>query len=279
MDWSFAPLLILVGVAAGFVNVMAGGGSLLTLPALILSGLEVPSANGSNRVALLIQNIVATRSFRRAGLSNLKLSLSLAACTWPGAVLGALSALALGGETFRKLLAGVMVAVLFITLWPTRRLKARTSGANPSAEDTTSHTRQPEQQDRENQQGRWRPTDISKERFWGAHIGMVALGFYGGFIQAGAGFILMPLLKRLLRLDLVSVNTHKVIIVGSYMVPTLIVFAHAGHVIWLAGLIMAVGSASGALIATRVQIKKGEGPVRIIFAIATLAMAIKLLMS
>jgi hypothetical protein len=106
---------------------------------------------------------------------------------------------------------------------------------------------------------------------------MLAVGLYGGFIQAGVGFLIMPVLRRSLHLDLVRVNAHKVLIVGVYTVPALALFALHRQVHWPSGLSLAAGSILGAELATRVQISRGEGPIRIIFAIAVVAMAVKLL--
>jgi uncharacterized membrane protein YfcA len=105
---------------------------------------------------------------------------------------------------------------------------------------------------------------------------MLGVGFYGGFIQAGVGFIIMALLRACLRLDLVRVNAHKVFVIGVYMLPSLLVFALQDQVDWLAGGILAIGTAGGAWIATHLQVKKGERVVRAVFLVAVLAMAARL---
>jgi len=109
-----------------------------------------------------------------------------------------------------------------------------------------------------------------------AHLAMIGVGFYGGFLQAGVGFLIMPVLYRLLRFDLVRVNMHKVFIVGCYTVPALLVFAFEGMVWWLGGIALAVGNAVGAWIATKVTITHGERAVKVVFTIAVIAMGIKL---
>ena len=90
-QWYF-PLLAVTGVAVGFLNVTAGGGSLISMPILIFLGLEPAMANGTNRVAILIQNITAVSSFRSHGYSEMQRSLGLALCTVPGAIAGAFAA-------------------------------------------------------------------------------------------------------------------------------------------------------------------------------------------
>lgn len=256
MDAIDALLLIAAGLASGFINVMAGGGSLLTLPVFIFLGFPAPMANGSNRVGIVIQSFVAARAFRKAGFSDAKMGLTLALCAMPGAIIGAVSAVKLEEQWFKRILAVIMVLVLLATLWPSKK---QPQSPEPSADNP--------------------PAPVSHKRRLVAHLAMVGMGFYGGFIQAGAGFLLMPILKRVLRLDLVRVNMYKVTVIALYSLPALAVFVYANQVNWLAGLVLAAGNAAGAIVATRLQIKKGEGPVRVVFALAVVAMAIKLIFS
>jgi len=244
-------VLSLAGSIAGFLNVMAGGGSLITMPILVFLGEDGTVANGTNRVAILIQNLVATAGFAERGLSDFKLSLSLGLCALPGAILGAYVGTRVGGVWFNRILAGVMLVVLFLM----SRKKKRS--ADPRHDKSG--------------QSRWR-------RVVPAHLLMVAAGFYGGFIQAGVGFILMAVLHGVLGLDLVRVNMHKVFIVGIYTLAALIIFASKGQVLWSAGLVLAVGNAIGGWIATRLALKRGESVIRWILYIALVVMAIKLVL-
>ena len=244
--WHY-PLLVVVGVVAGFLNVMAGGGSLLSLPVMIFLGMPPALANGTNRVALVAQNITAITAFRRKGYSDFKLSITLGLCTLPGAIAGAVAAVRMDPLWFKRLLAVIMIAMLVQLLRDKKKEPAPASSGDASP----------------------------GSRLW-AHLSMVGVGFYGGFIQAGVGFILMAVLHGLLRLDLVRVNMHKVFVVFLYMLPTLLVFALLDQVRWEVGLILALGNALGAWGATRLQIARGEGPVRWVFAVAVVVMAIKL---
>ncbi|MGD8440604.1 MAG: sulfite exporter TauE/SafE family protein [Holophagae bacterium] len=236
-------MLVAVGLVAGFINVMAGGGSLLTMPAMIFMGMSPATANGTNRIALLAQNITSVSEFRRKGMADVRLSLTLGLCTLPGAVLGAFAAVRIDPLWFKRLLAAVMIGVLVLTL---KNSKSATGGG-------ATHPR------------------------W-AHVGMIGVGFYGGFIQAGVGFIFMALVRGLLHLDLVRTNMHKVFVIGMYMVPSLLVFVATGQVRWLAGVALAAGNSLGGWLGTRFQISRGEGVVRIVFAVAVVAMAVKLLL-
>jgi uncharacterized membrane protein YfcA len=241
--WHF-PLLAVIGVAVGFLNVMAGGGSLISMPILIFLGLEPAVANGTNRIAILIQNITAVSSFRSHGHSEVRQSLGLALCTLPGAVAGAFAAVAVDPVLFERILGAVLIAAVILIL--------RRSAPGDRNEGKTG-----------------RPVV--------AHLAMVGVGFWGGFLQAGVGFLIMPILYQLLRLDLLRVNMHKVFIVGIYTIPALVVFAVQGKVWWLGGLALAMGNAAGAWIATRVTIIHGERAVRGVFIVAVIAMGLKLI--
>jgi uncharacterized membrane protein YfcA len=246
VEWWYFLLLAVIGIAVGFLNVMAGGGSLISMPILIFLGLEPAVANGTNRVAILIQNIAAVTSFRSHGYSEVRRSIGLALCTLPGAVTGAFAAVAVDPVLFKRILGLVLVAAVILILRP-------------------------------------RPTQDEREarvvRPFAAHIAMVGVGFWGGFLQAGVGFLIMPVLHQLLRLDLVRVNMHKVFIVGIYTIPALLVFAVQGKVWWLGGLALAMGNAAGAWIGTRATITHGERAVRWVFVAAVIAMGLKLIFS
>jgi len=246
--WQLA-LLAGTGCVAGFINVMAGGGSLLTMPVMVFLGMKGPVANGTNRVAVLAQCVSATAGFFRQGFADLRLSVTLSLCALPGALCGAWMGTKLEGDWFNRTLACLMVVIMILMA---RKKKDAPDGNT----DTTG-----------------RP-----QRIAAAHALMVLAGLYGGFIQAGVGFIFMAILHRVMGLDLVRVNMHKVFIIGAYTIVALIVFASRGHVAWYAGLCLAAGNAAGGWIGSHVAVKKGERLIKTILYIVLLAMAAKLLL-
>lgn len=246
-------LLTLVGIAAGFLNVVAGGGSLFTLPVMVFLGMTGPEANGTNRIAILAQNIAAVGGFRRQGFSNFRLSVSLSLCAFPGALAGAYLGNQLTGVWFNRVLAAIMVGVMLLMLFKKKR--------SPESKDTTELA------------------PPGSRRFIAAHLLMILVGFYGGFIQAGLGFLLMAVLHRVLGENLVRVNMHKVFIIGSYTFFALGIFAWEGNVDWLPGLGLAVGNAAGGWCGSYFSVKRGERAIKFIFYTALLAMAAKLLFS
>jgi len=232
------------GLASGFLNVMAGGGSLFTLPLLIFFGFPVAVANGTNRVAVLVQNAAAVAAFRGQGHAAVRDGLTWAAATIPGAVAGAWLAVRVDERTFRILLAGVLVLGVVGLLVPSRR---------------------------------GRVPDVGPGRRVLALLVFFAIGFYGGFVQAGVGFLLMLALHQLLGLDLVRTNVQKVLIVLVFSVPALVVFVATGNVAWVAAIVLSAGNALGAVLATRLTVRGGERPIRIVVAVALLLMASRLL--
>lgn len=245
MEFEFWQLFLLagVGVLSGFLNVMAGGGSLLALPVLIFMGLPGNVANGTNRVAIVAQNVSAFTSFFRKGYSELRTMLTLALCAVPGAAMGAYLGTQVSGELFNRILGGLMIVLLILM---SRKQRDVAVVENP-------------------------------RRLVLGHFLMVAVGFYGGFIQAGVGFILMAVLYRVVGLDLVRVNAYKVFIIGIYTLVALAIFADKGQVLWLAGASLAVGTTIGGWIGAHFTVKRGEKLIRVILNVVLVVMAVRLL--
>lgn len=236
-----------VGVLAGFLNVMAGGGSLITLPVMLFMDLPGPVANGTNRIAILAQNLSAIAAFFRRGFAEFRLSISLAACAIPGAIVGSMLGVNLEGEWFNRLLALVMLAVMLIIHFDRNR-----GPDNPSSEPT-------------------------RQQLIRGHLLMVAVGFWGGFIQVGVGFIIMPVLNRIMGLDLVRTNMHKVFIIAVYTAVALAVFASQVELLWVFGAALALGNAIGGYLGAHFAVSKGERLIKLTLNLVLIAFIVKLL--
>lgn len=240
-------LVLATGVAAGFLNTVAGGGSLISMPVLIFLGLPSAVANGTNRIALMVQNIVAVTNFRRKGFFDLKLGLMLAIPAVLGAVVGSNLAVNLPDKIFNNILAVVMIMVLFLILFqPHKKLK------------TVDES-------------------ITGSRKFMAIIAFFFVGLYGGFIQAGVGFIIIASLTLITGMSLVKINSLKVFIVMIYMVSSLLVFIFNGKVNWILGLVLAVGNGLGAWLGSNFAVAKGDKWIKGVLTVAILLMASKLL--
>ncbi len=239
-----ALLLFGVGTVAGILNVTAGGGSMITVPILIFLGVDPLVANGTNRIAIVVQNLFAVAGFKRQGKSNFRKTLRLAAAAVPGALIGAVIAAHVSSAAFKSVLPAVLLfssATLFIPASRLENLRMRSEGS------------------------------------WLPYVALFFIGMYGGFVQIGVGFLFMAGLRGLLAMDLVSVNSHKVAIVLLYTVPALGIFLLSGQVDWLLGLLLGAGTATGAVLGTRITVRAGDKWIRLIVALAVLAMTTKLI--
>lgn len=239
-------ILIAVGFIAGSINTIAGGGSLLTLPILIFLGLPPNIANGTNRIGILFQNIFTTAGFRSKGIITFPFSIYIGISALFGSIIGAQIAIDIKGETFNKILAIIMVLVVgFMVFKPKNKqlnLIEKTTGRN---------------------------------LFWSVLL-FFFVGIYGGFIQAGVGFIMLFLLSSVNNISLVKSNAIKVTVVLIYTISTVAVFAFNDKINWKLGLILAIGNAIGGWFASRWSVKKGDSLVKKFLIVMVIIMAIKL---
>lgn len=237
-------VLFVVGSIAAFINVNAGGGSSLTLPVLIFLGLDPAVANGTNRIAILFQNISAVKAFKNEKFYELKNSLILSALTLPGAILGAILAVSISDELFKKLLAVIMIGIIITILIPSKKQKEFNSFLTVN---------------------------------WKVIVAMTGIGFYGGFIQVGVGFMIMAALQKLMKLDLIRVNMHKVFVVFIFTIPAFLIFLLTDNINWFYGISLSAGNAFGGWWGAKLSVKKGEKLIKAVLIVAILIMSVKLL--
>ena len=244
-EWSAYLILFPAGLLAGALNVVAGGGSFLTLPLLIFLGLPPTVANGTNRVAVLLQNAGASWSFHRYRILNWRWAMAAAVPATMGAGLGTWAAVTVGDETFRKTLAFVMVAITLGTLLaPVRPGRAGSSrDFHPAS-----------------------PALV---------LGFFGVGLYGGFVQAGVGFLALAV-TTMGGLDLVQGNTIKVFCILLFTTLSLVIFAWQGMVDWPLGLTLAVGSSLGGLAGARLTALKGHRWIRVVVTVTVILFAVRL---
>ncbi|UCC79865.1 MAG: sulfite exporter TauE/SafE family protein [Candidatus Zixiibacteriota bacterium] len=232
MEWFFYPAVIAAGFAAGFINTLAGSGSLITLPLLIFLGLPANIANGTNRVAILLQNVVAVGSFRRQRVLDMRAGNMLALPAVVGAVIGAQIAVNLDEFIIRRTVGILMVVMFFVVLIKPRR---------------------------------WLEGKTGDEKGFSLILKIFAfflIGVYGGFIQAGVGIFLLAGLVLGAGYDLVRANAVKLLIVLCFTFFALIIFMLNGQVQWKTGMVLALGNMAGAWIASRMAVRRGAKFVR-----------------
>jgi len=242
-----AALLILAGLFAGFINTLAGSGSLITLPLLMFLGLSPHQANATNRVAIFFQNVVAVRNFKQQGLINYKSSLFLVIPALVGSIVGAFIAVNIDEQILNLFIGSLLFVMFFIILLkPDKWVKAQAGQVN------------------------------EKPAFWQIVI-FFFIGIYGGFIQAGVGFFLLAGLVLGVGYDLIKANAIKVFIVLAYTAVALGIFIWSGQVNFLYGIILAIGNASGAFVASKYAQQIGVKYIRYILLMTVFVAGIKVL--
>lgn len=232
MQLQLLPLIIAAGFTAGFINTLAGSGSLVTLPLLIFMGLPATIANGTNRVAIVLQNIVGAGSFRQQRALDLRGALILSMPAIVGSIFGAQIAANIDELTMRRAIGLLMIAMLVVVII---------------------------------EPGRWLRGSIHElqglPKLWQVLL-LLVVGAYGGFIQAGVGIFLLSALVLGIGYDLVRANAVKVAMVLVFTTAALIVFIRNDQVIWHVGLVLGIGNMLGAWVASRVAVRRGAVWVR-----------------
>ncbi len=246
MSFIFFVMVFGVGIAAGFLNVIAGGGSLLVLPTLVFLGLGIDIANATNRVAILLQNVVAVREFHRKGVLSFKDVLPFIIPAIVGAVAGSFLAINLNRRVLEVVVAiAISVMAVFLVLKPKMWEEKR-------------------------------DTLLPK---WAVWVVFFLIGMYGGFIQAGVGFFFIWGLVGIGGLDLLTTNAVKVTIIALYTVFSLTIFLLHGFVDLKVGLVLAAGNIVGALLGTHFAISRGNRALRLVLAVVVIVSAVKMLWS
>jgi len=246
MEWYMVLALLGTGLAAGFINATAGGGSMLSLPLLMFLGLPANVANGTNRVAILFQNVVGVSTFRQKKVLDLSADFRLVLPALAGSVIGALVAVEMNVLLLEKVIAGLMVVMLLmVVLKPGAWVAEHAKDSRP------------------------RPTLLQ-------YILFFFIGLYGGFIQMGVGFFLLAGLVLGCGHNLVKANAIKLYIVLVYTIFTIGIFMYYNQINWLAGLILAVGNMAGAWLGVHFAVKGGAKYVRYVLILALIIVILNL---
>lgn len=250
MDWFDYSILAVLGIFAGIINMLAGGGSNLILPALMIMGVPPDIANGTNRVGIFLQSVVGIRQFHRAGkLATKDLPLILLP-TLVGSLVGAFAAAFAPNEILKPTLLLTMLGMAAIMM-------VRPSVVMPALGTEPNSMRET-------------PS---------AWVWLFFAGVYGGFVQAGVGFVLLTALAGSLRYDLVHANALKVVLTIFFTTVALSIFIWQGQVLWIAGAVLAVGNMIGAVIGVRFAINLSPLALKRILFIMTLTAVLVALFS
>ena len=245
MEWYLYPLLIIAGILAGFINTLAGSGSLITLPLLMFIGLPANVANATNRIGIFLQSAVGAASFRHNKVFEYREGVWFALPATFGSLIGAIAAVKLNSNIMEIIIGGLLLFMFFMVLYKPEKWISEKAGKIEG-----------------------------RPRFWQIVI-FFLIGIYGGFIQAGVGFILLAGLVFGAGLNLTKANALKVFIVFVYTSVAIIVFVLSRQISYPAAFTLAFGSMIGAWLAAKFALKNGPGIVRIILLVIILVSALK----
>ncbi len=247
MEWALndAIILLICGIVAGFINTIAGGGSLLTLPILIFMGLPSNIANGTNRIAIFMQNIFSISGFKSRGVSDFKYSSWLSISALIGSIIGAKIAVNIDENLFNKLLSIIIIFVVGTIIFDKKSIKNEVINLK-----------------------------IKKKII--SIILFFFVGIYGGFIHAGVGFLILSILSNFNGIKLSKANSIKVFVVFIYTFFALIVFIMENKINWTLGINLGIGNSLGGWIASRWSYNKSDKIIKIFVAVSSSLMAIKL---
>lgn len=240
-------LVFLVGAFSGFLNTLAGSGSMLTLPLLIFLGLDANTANGTNRLSLMMQTFTSVYNYSKEKFIEKNLAIRVAIPAIIGSISGALLAVKIKPVAFNLIIATLLIVmVILMALNPEKWLKEK-------------------------------EVVCSQKRKIVQFTVNLLLGFYGGFIQASAGFFWLAAFVLISGMNLFKANIYKNLVIMLYIPFSFAIFALNRQVNYFWGLMLGTGSVLGAYIATKISIKKGSHIIRIATLAAISVAAIKLL--
>ena len=242
---SDALLLAGGGLVAGVVNTLAGGGSLLTVPLLVMVGLPGPVANGTNRVGVALGSAVATWRLEALGVSGARDAAPLLVPSVLGAVLGAYGVVQLPAELFNRAFGLLMLALLVPTLRGARSAPASIAGAKAL------------------------PAPL---RF----LAFLGIGLYGGAFQAGVGILLLSVLS-LAGIDLVRSTHIKTALNTCFTLLALPIFWWVGQILWAEAFALGAGFVAGGALGARAAVRGGARIIKPVLALAVVALAGRML--
>lgn len=233
--------LIIAGLIGGFINTLAGGGSMLTLPALMMFGMPADIANATNRVGVFLQSLTGAKEFHRHDLLQSAAIVPILIPTLSGALAGSVVASYLPPSMLKPVLLVTVISMALVMLIKPNTIVPPLGTEPRSVQDN-----------------------------WPAALGLFFAGVYGGFVQAGVGFILIAALAGGLRYDLTRTNALKMVCTAALSLVALVVFILRDQVLWVPGLILASGTVIGALISVRFAIKVSQQTLKwILFVMVT----------
>lgn len=247
MHLDVITLLLLAGSAllAGFVDAIAGGGGLITLPVLLAAGLPPANALATNKLQSSFGSFSATWYFARRGYIDFSTIKPAIVLTFIGSACGTLLVQQINSGALSRLLPFLLIGfALYFLLSP--------RVGNEDSQRRLGHLA------------------------FAATAGL-GVGFYDGFFGPGTGSFFAISFVALAGFNLAKATAHSKLLNFTSNLAALIFFALGGKMIWSAGLCMAAGQFVGARLGSRMVVNRGVSLVRPLLVVMSLAMSIKLL--
>jgi len=236
-----AVVLLVGGLLAGIINSLAGGGSLLSVPLLSLAGVGGTAANGTNRIAVLVQNITGAYGYARRDVGDRRRTIQVLIPAMVGGLFGSLVASQIPDEVFERIFGLLMLPLLYLSI--------RKPKIDAEAEP-------------------W-PLWISSLVFMG-------VGFYAGAVQAGVGLIILLVLSRA-GFDLVTANAMKTVVILGVTLIAVPVFILNDQVRWIPAAVLSVGMGIGGYVGANIAVDGGERVIRPVLIVVVLVLASRML--
>ncbi len=245
LPWWAYPVLFLVGLVAGLVDAVAGGGGIITVPVLLNLGLPVPVALGTNKLQASFGSVVAARHYLRSGLVDLRTCGYGIVMTLVGALAGAATVHLVDNALLEALIPWMLAAIVIYTI-----LRPQVGVQD-------------------------RPPRLSNRTFFTC-FGL-GLGFYDGFFGPGTGSFWTIALVVLLGCNFARATGVTKVMNATSNLAALAFFLAAGQVNYTAGLVMGAGQVVGARLGSGLVVRKGARFVRPIFLTMVVLVMLRLL--
>lgn len=245
ITFQILTLLFLAAFVAGFVDSIAGGGGLITVPAMLIAGFPPIETLGTNKLQSLFGSGSATLAYARGGHVDPRSQLPMATMSALGSAVGAMLTTFVPGDLLRAFLPVLLVVIAVYFL------------LKPDLGDADKHRRM-------------------TPFLFGVTL-VPLIGFYDGIFGPGTGSFFMLAFVTLLGLGMLKATAHTKMLNFASNIGAFAVFAISGVIHWQAGLVMGVGQFLGAQAGSRLAMRSGARVIRPLLVVACIALAIRLL--
>jgi uncharacterized protein len=255
-------LLCSASFLAGFVDAIAGGGGLISVPSLLSTGLSVPMTLGTNKGQAIFGAATSLATYyRKGGLDRARILPSFVAA-FLGSLIGARLLLSLPAAPLKPVVLVLLILALLAVLWPKPAEKQPSSSPPSAGADevhainfTTGTTAQLR----------------AKSPWWLAAVALL-LGSYDGFFGPGTGSILIAIYMRLFGDSAMRASGNAKVANFASNLAAVCIFAYRGNILWHTALPMAAANALGAMLGARAALAVGAKLVRFVLVSVVLVL-------